>query len=66
MAKEKEVIELRVMVQTTANDFNVFRIKTASKSFEDIAFVLNNEHYDYLIIDSYCFNKKKIITVEQL
>lgn len=65
MAKEKEVIELRVMVQTTANDFNVFRIGT-SKSFEDITFVLNNEHYDYLIIDSYCFNKKKIITVEQI
>lgn len=65
MAREKETIELRVMVQTTANDFNVFRI-TTNKSFEDIAFVLNNEHYDYLIIDSYCFNKKKIITVERM
>ena len=64
MAKENEVIELTIRVSTKDSDYIIDRVKTMRK-YEDIIFELNNKNYDFLVIDNYIYNKKRIISIDK-
>ena len=66
MAYEKKYVEFRIKVATKDNDYITYIIKSATKKLEDIALILNDECYDFLLIENYCFNKKNIIMIEQV
>ena len=55
----------RIKVAHKDNDYIIYTVESSTMSLKDIEFVLNNEHYDFLMIENYCFNKKKIISIEQ-
>lgn len=63
MAKEQFKFNYKVITKC-ADRVSISLVKSNAQSFEDIAFVLNNEHYDFLVIDNKAFNKREIITVE--
>jgi hypothetical protein len=55
----------RIKVSHKDNDYITYTVESPTMNLKDIGFVLNNEHYDFLMIEDYCFNKKKIISIEQ-
>ena len=64
MAKEQFKFNYKVVVKC-ADKISISLVSSNTQSFEDITFVLNNEHYDFLVIDDKAFNKKEIITIER-
>ena len=55
----------RFRIKVAHKDNIIYTVESSTMSLKDIEFVLNNEHYDFLMIENYCFNKKKIISIEQ-
>lgn len=65
MAKAQETYKYKVVTRLTADKLGVAEYKS-DKSFDDIAFILNHEHYAFLKLDNVIINKKDIISIQPI